>query len=204
MNIKPLSNAARRIWGVFLQLKAIFTNAGKAQEDAFAMQEKQIEFEEKKIIQYPESKNYLTQDIKQKKLKLEKEKEEFYTFKTLIDNLPPNKTPEYYFDILRRILYKLNREESTMRIGKLYTFKYVATTQGKWYDLHPVAIITSKFDNGWKGLNYHWERNPEYIENPIRSYVFTGVRSRFYNIEMHELEYILQVPSFRPIFINKR
>jgi hypothetical protein len=204
MNIKPLSNAARRIWGVFLQLKAIFTNAGKAQEDAFAMQEKQIEFEEKKIIQYPESKNYLTQDIKQKKLRLEKEKEEFYTFKTLIDNLPPNKTPEYYFDILRKILYKLNREESTMRIGKLYTFKYVATTQGKWYDLHPVAIITSKFDNGWKGLNYHWERNPEYIENPIRSYVFTGVRSRFYNIEMHELEYILQVPSFLPIFINKR
>lgn len=202
--IRPLSNLAKKIWGIFLELKAIFSNVGKAQEDAFNVQEKQIEFEEQKILKYPGSKIYLQNDINQKKLNLQKEKEEFYTFKTLLDNLPPNKNQDYYFNLLIRILKGLDREENTMQIGKIYTFKYVATTEGKWYDIHPVSIITSKFDNGWKGLNYHWERNPEYIENPIRSYVFTGVRSRFYNIKMHELEYILDIPTFRPIFNNKR
>lgn len=202
--IKPLSNIARKIWGIFLELKAIFSNIGKAQEEAFKVEEKQIEFEEEKIIKYSSEKKCLSEDIKKKKLNLQKQKEEFYTFKTLLDNLPPNKTPDYYFNLLIRILKELDREEVNMQIGKLYTFKYVATTEGKWYDIHPVSIITSKFDNGWKGLNYHWERNPEYIENPIRSYVFTGVRSRFYNIKMHELEYILQLPTFRPIFNNKR
>ena len=72
--IRPLSNLAKKIWGIFLELKAIFSNVGKAQEDAFNVQEKQIEFEEQKILKYPGSKIYLQNDINQKKIKLTKRK----------------------------------------------------------------------------------------------------------------------------------
>jgi predicted ATP-dependent protease len=200
---KPLSNQARRLWTIFGTVRTWFSTLGKATERKLQREEQEIIFEEQKLKK-ENAKVYVYEQLQKRKRDLERQKEEFYSFKNLIDNLPKNKSPNFYYNALVDILARMGRTEETIEVGKIYTFKYIGITQGKWYDVHPVSLITSKENNYYKGVNYHWQRRPEYIESPIRTYNYSRIQSMFYRIKPQELEYVLRVPSFYPVLISKR
>jgi hypothetical protein len=200
---KPLSNQARRLWTIFGIIRVWFSKLTKATERSLQREEQEIIYEEQKIRKV-EAKGYVFNELEKRKKNLERKKEEFYTFKNLINNLPKNQSPNFYFNALVDILARMGRAEETVEIGKIYTFKYIAITEDKWYDVHPVSLIIQKGRDYYKGVNYHWERRPEYVESPIRTYNYSRIQSRFYRIKQEELEYVLKVPSFYPVFINRR
>lgn len=200
---KPLSNQARRLWNIFGTVRTWFSTLTKSTERKLKREEEEIKFEEDKLKKEA-PRSYIASQLEERKKKLQDQQKEFYSFKNLIDSLPKNQAPNFYFNALVDILSRLGRTEETMETGKIYTFKYIAKTKGQWYDVHPVSLIVKEGRLYWKGVNYHWERHPEYIESPIRTYAYEGVQSMFYYIKPQELEYILQVPSFSPVFISGR
>jgi hypothetical protein len=197
---KPLSNQARRLWTIFGTVRQWFSSLTKSAERKLQRQEEELKFEESRL----KKEGARIQGLDKKRKQLERQKEEFYSFKNLVDKLPKNQSPNFYFNALVDILARMGRTEESVEIGKIYTFKYIAVTEGKWYDVHPVSLIVNKGRGYYKGVNYHWERRPEYIESPIRTYDYARIQSIFYRIKPEELEYVLRVPSFYPVFISKR
>ena len=200
---KPLSNQARRLWTIFGTVRQWFSSLTKSTERKLQRQEEELKFEESRLKKEG-ARIYVYGELDKKRKQLERQKEEFYSFKNLIDKLPKNQSPNFYFNALVDILARMGRTEESVEIGKIYTFKYIAVTEGKWYDVHPVSLIVNKGRGYYKGVNYHWERRPEYIESPIRTYDYARIQSIFYRIKPEELEYVLRVPSFYPVFISKR
>ena len=200
---KPLSNQARRLWTIFATVRTWFSTLGKSVERRLQREEQEIIFEENRLKKEG-GKTYIYEQLDKRKKEVDRKKEEPYTFKTLVDNLPQGRSPNFYFNALIDILARMGRTEGSVEIGKIYTFKYIAKTENKWYDVHPVSLMTSKGSNYYKGVNYHWQRRPEYIESPIRTYNYSGIQSMFYRIKQEELEYVLKIPSFYPVFISKR
>jgi hypothetical protein len=200
---KPLTKQAQRLWGIFGTIRKWFLGQTKSKENKFKQEEQEIQFEEEQLKKRG-ARDYIFDRLNERKEELQQQKDEFYSFKNLVDTLPKNQSPVFYFDALLDILAKMGRTEETMEVGKIYTFKYIARTKGQWYDVHPVSLIIEKGKTYWRGVNYHWERNPEYIESPIRTYSFIGMQSLFYRIKQEELEYVLRIPSFYPVFISGR
>jgi len=113
--------------------------------------------------------------------------------------LNPNGSPDYYMDKLLDRLSR-SRTEEVMLIGGIYTFIYNATTRKKWFDAHPVTVIVGIYSWGYRGYNYHWERAGGYIESPIRNYKFEHIHSLKFKIKPQELEDVLRIPTFKPIY----
>lgn len=129
------------------------------------------------------------------------ETKEFYAIKNFLEKLPPGITPPQCFNLTLELLRKLGRAEEAMDLHGLYTFKYIAVTKGKYYDVFPVIMLNSVGRTFYKGYNFHWERAPQYVESVNRTYNFSRIQSKFYRIKPHELEYFLQLPTFMPIYI---
>jgi hypothetical protein len=129
------------------------------------------------------------------------ETDEYYAVKNFVEKLPPNLSPPQYFNLAIELLQKLGRGEEALDRHGLYTFKYIAVTKGKYYDVFPVILLTSADRSYYRGFNFHWERAPQYVESVYRNYNFSRVQSKFYRIKPHELEYFLQIPTFLPIYI---
>lgn len=111
----------------------------------------------------------------------------------------PNGSPDYYMDIVLNALYR-NRTNEVMSIGNIYTFIYNATTRKKWFDAHPVTVVVGVYSWGYRGYNYHWERAGGYIESPIRNYKFENIQSLMFKILPQELDDLLKIPTFKPIY----
>lgn len=129
------------------------------------------------------------------------ETDEYYAVKNFVEKLPPNLNPPQCFNLAIELLQKLGRAEEAMDSHGIYTFKYIAVTKGKYYDLFPVMLLTNTGRSYYRGFNFHWERAPQYVESVHRTYNFARIQSKFYRIKPHELEYFLQIPTFLPIYI---
>lgn len=186
---KPLSYATERIVGVFAAIRIFFSKLGEAKKATLDKEIKQVE--EQKRLGIPVSPATIAQ--------IEEDKKQVYGIKQLVDALPPGMPQQYYFDKLVETLQALGRTESAMEEKKIYVFKYIAETKG-WYDVFPVSIIVNKTKTGVRGYNYHWEKYMNYIQNPYRNYNYSRFDSQFYRIEKHELEYVLKIKTFLPIF----
>jgi hypothetical protein len=186
---KPLSFATEKIVGVFAALRIFFSKLGAAKRSAVDREIQQIE--DQKSLGFPISPTRIAQ--------IEKDKKDVYGVKELVESLPPGMDQEYYFNALVDTLQALGRTESTIEEKKIYVFKYIAESKG-WYDVFPVSVIVNKTRTGVRGYNYHWEKYMNYIQNPYRNYNYSRFDSQFYRVEQHELEYVLKINTFLPIF----
>jgi hypothetical protein len=194
---RKLSNLAKAAFGTMQALKGFFSRLGKASEIRIQRVLEQLNILKRRQGDSPS--RAVIDDL----IKIKEEADEFYAIKNFVENMPPGLSPPQYFDLILDVLRKLNRAEEAMDDNGLYTFKYIAKTEGKYYDVFPVIMLTNKSGLYFRGFNFHWERAPEYVESVYRTYLYGSVQSRFYRIYPHELEYFLQIPTFMPIFIPK-
>jgi hypothetical protein len=186
---KPLSFATEKIVGVFASLRIFFSKLGAAKRATVEREIAEVEEQQRKGI--PVSPGTLAQ--------VEEDKKQVLGIKELVESLPQGMPQAYYFDKLVETLQVLGRTETAMEEKKIYVFKYIAETKG-WYDVFPVSVIVNKTKTGVRGYNYHWEKYMNYIQNPYRNYNYSRFDSQFYRIESHELEYVLKINTFLPIY----
>lgn len=134
---------------------------------------------------------------------IERQEEEINKLKQLAENVPEGYNPMHYFQLLIRLLATLNRTEESLDLNQLYTFKYIARTP-RWYDLHPVILVTKIDGVHFEGINFHWKDAASYVESPYRKYRFDRMQSKFYRIQPNELDYVLKIPTFYPIKITSK
>lgn len=193
---KKMDFIARAALSTMQTLKSFFSRLGQASE----IRIKRLQDQLKKLVERPgEPSRAILNELDT----LKEETSEFYAVKNFVEKLPAGLTPPQYFKLTIELLTKLGRAEEAMDNQALYTFKYRAKTEGKYFDVHPVIMFTTISSTYFKGYNFHWERAPEYVESVHRTYVFTGVQSKFYRILPHELEEFLKIPTFMPIYIPK-
>lgn len=187
-----LNSVAKAALGTMQSLKGFFSRLGRASEARLQRISDQL----KKLGTSDKAPNlvYQVDDFK-------RESDEFYAVKNFVEKLPPGMSPPQCFNLSLELLQKLGRTEEAMDLNCLYTFKYIAVTKGKYYDVFPVIMLTSVGPSFYRGFNFHWERAPQYVESVNRTYSFSRIQSRFYKIKPHELEYFLQIPTFMPIYI---
>jgi hypothetical protein len=157
----------------------------------------QLEKEEKQVERSVSSGTYYESPTK--KEDRVRRKKDLYSIKELADSLPPGESPNFYWERLVRTLQNLGRQEETIEVGKYYTFKYWAKTEGKYFDLYPVSFIISKSAFYVLGINYHWKNAPQYVESMYRRYDYSQFYTRGYEIKEWELEDVLRIATFYPI-----
>jgi hypothetical protein len=193
-----LNSVAKVALGTMQSLRSFFSRLGKANETRIQRISDQLKTlvvkDEAAGISHPSISVFEVDNLK-------KESDEFYAVKNFVDKLPSGLTPPQYFNLSLELLRKLGRAEEAMDMHGIYTFKYVAVTKGKYYDVFPVVMLNSVSSTYYRGFNFHWERAPQYVESVNRTYSFSRIQSRFYRIKPHELEYFLQIPTFMPIYI---
>ena len=65
-------------------------------------------------------------------------------------------------DIMIEIIDVFNKTELVPAVGNYYTFIYNAKTPNINYDQHPLVAVTSIFNWGFQGINYHWDEVKRY------------------------------------------
>lgn len=203
LGARLVNSIARRVWGIFSILRNLFTKEARAIENDLNDRQIVILEDRERIQDLPSPPGYLNDRLDQQQEELDKEREDFYQVINLIKALPPGRSRFFYFESLIRILSSAGRAEEVLDEGKIYTFKYLAKTPGKWYDLHPVSLIVDSRGNDISGINYHWENQPQYQESPFRTYIRQRIVTDAYRIERHELEAVLALDTFYPMFIPK-
>lgn len=195
---KRMDTPAIKDFGVMQSLKNFFSRLGKASEIRLQRLTDQVKRIADRLRGLGEEEpRGVTDQLED----LKEEADEFNAVRNFVEKLPPGLSQPQYFNLALDLLRKLGRAEEAMDLHGLYTFKYVARTKGKYYDVFPVIMFNSVGSTYFRGFNFHWERAPEYVESVNRTYSFFGVKSRFYRIKPHELEHFLQIPTFMPIFI---
>jgi hypothetical protein len=198
-----INSVAKRVWGIFSVLRNLFTKESRSIENDLNERERIIIYERDQLKRTPNVPAYINDRLDQQQEQLNKDREEFYQVINLIKALPSGGSRFFYFESLIKILSSAGRAEEVLDEGKIYTFKYIAKTPGKWYDLHPVSLIVESTGNRLSGINYHWENQPQYLESPFRTYLRSRIITDAYRIERHELEAVLNLDTFYPMFIPK-
>ena len=65
-------------------------------------------------------------------------------------------------DIMVEIIDVFNETELVPEVGNYYTFIYNPKTPNINYDQHPLVAVTSIFNWGFQGINYHWDKPRRY------------------------------------------
>ena len=185
---RAISFATEKVVGTFALLRNFFEKIGESKQERI---KRQIDQYQAAGTDYPTSS--VTLDA------IEQERKDVFGVKELVDSLPPNMPQAFYFDKLIETLAALGRTQQVFERGKIYVFKYIAKSKG-WYDVFPVAIIVDESPKGLRGYNYHWEKYMNYIQNPYRNYNLNRFESQFYEVKPYELKYVLQIPTFLPIY----
>lgn len=185
---RAISFATEKVVGTFALLRNFFEKIGESKQERI---KRQIDQYQAAGTDYPTSS--VTLDA------IEQERKDVFGVKELVDSLPPNMPQAFYFDKLIETLAALGRTQQVFERGKIYVFKYIAKSKG-WYDVFPVAIIVDDGPKGLRGYNYHWEKYINYIQNPYRNYNLNRFESQFYEVKPYELKYVLQIPTFLPIY----
>ena len=213
---RALSFTAEKVVGTFALLRNFFEKVGDAKQATVERKRKQ-----QQINQEVSGSTYAPSQVTLDELR--REEQDVFGVKNLVESLPPRMPQQFYFDKLietlaaldrtqqERLMFQLtyqnkietlaalDRTQQVFEEGKIYVFKYIATSKG-WYDVFPVAIMVDVQGRGLRGYNYHWEKYMNYIQNPYRNYNYARFESQFYEIKPHELKYVLQIPIFLPIY----
>jgi len=96
-------------------------------------------------------------------------------------------------------LMKLGNPVGVALRGRLYTYRYIATTVTKdsipYWDMYPVVLVTRLFQGGFQGLNFN------YLKNDMRDDLIKSL-SRFFrvrgNLRFFEYKGFLRVLQQRP------
>jgi hypothetical protein len=193
-----LDSISKAALGTMQSLRGFFSRLGKASETRLQRISDQL----KTLVTKAEAAGNVHPSISVFEAdNLKKESEEFYAVKNFVEKLPAGLTPPQCFNLSLELLRKLGRAEEAMDLHGIYTFKYVAVTKGKYYDVFPVIMLNSVGPTFYRGFNFHWERAPQYVESVYRTYNFARIQSKFYRIKPHELEHFLQIPTFMPVYI---
>ena len=82
-------------------------------------------------------------------------------------------------DIMVEILDVFNKTELVPEVGNYYTFIYNPKTPDIDYDQHPLVAVTSIFNWGFQGINYHW--------NKVKRYTWQEVAGSLHVVENDEI-----------------
>ena len=82
-------------------------------------------------------------------------------------------------DIMVEIIDVFNKTELVPEVGNYYTFIYNPKTPNINYDQHPLVAVTSIFNWGFQGINYHW--------NDVKRYTWQEVAGRLHVVENDEI-----------------
>lgn len=84
---------------------------------------------------------------------------------------------------IMEVIIEVFKDTNTYPIpGKYYTFRYYAKTPLLIYDQHPLIACLGTFDWGFRGANFHLNRE--------RNYTWPEVASGIYLIENDEISYM--------------
>ncbi len=191
-----LSNIAARAWGAVSKILSLFGKLADAKRRKIDSDEQRIVFLAKQQGRDPEE----FVDYKAAR----KEKEKINKLEELSKNIPSGYDPNYYFKLLIGVLATEGRTADSFQLNEIYTFKYIGKTPD-FYDMNPVTLVTSASGSYFEGINFHWKdlAGSNYVESPFRKYRFDRVQSKLYRIEPSELNYVLRIPTFYPVKVNK-
>jgi hypothetical protein len=189
-----LSNIAERAWGAVSKILSLFGRLADAKR-------RKIDADEQRIVYLAKQQKRDPEEFVDYKAAI-KEKEKINKLEELSKNIPSGYDPNYYFKLLIGVLATEGRTADSFQLNQIYTFKYIAKS-GEWYDLNPLILVTSASGSYFEGINFHWRSAPQYVQSPFRKYRFDRVQSKLYRIEPSELNYVLRIPTFYPIKVNK-
>jgi hypothetical protein len=189
-----LSNVAARAWGAVSKILSLFGRLADAKRRKIDADEQRIVYLAKKQGRDPEE--FIDYKV------AKKEKEKINKLEELSKNIPSGYDPNYYFRLLIGVLATEGRTADSFQLNEIYTFKYIGKTP-EWYDMNPVVLVTNASGSYFEGINFHWRDAISYIESPFRKYRFDRVQSKLYRIEPSELDYVLRIPTFYPVKVNK-
>ncbi len=189
-----MKNLAIRAWTTLGKILSFFGRLSDVKRRTLDEKEKRI-LDDMKRGNLPPERFPELERVREENRKIDKLKE-------LSENIPRNYSPNYYFKSLITVLSTMNRSADTFELNQIYTFKYIGKTP-EWYDLNPVVLVTNASGLYFEGINFHWKNAPSYVESPFRKYKFERVQSKFYKIMPDELNYVLNIPTFYPIKVNK-
>lgn len=189
---RALSFATEKVVGTFALLRNFFEKVGDAKQVSVQRKRRQQQINQE-VAGVTHGPSQVTTN------ELQREEQDIFGVKNLVESLPPNMPQQFYFDKLIETLAALGRTQQGFEEGKIYVFRYIATSKG-WYDVFPVAIMVDVQNKGLRGYNYHWEKYMNYIQNPYRNYNYSRFESQFYEVKPYELKYVLKIPTFLPIY----
>tara|TARA_B100000579_G_scaffold308885_1_gene258573 strand:- start:2368 stop:2715 length:348 start_codon:yes stop_codon:yes gene_type:complete len=99
------------------------------------------------------------------------------------DNLIGGESPD---DMMLEILEVLTETELVPEPGKYYTFVYQPKTPNVEYDEFPLVAVTSIFQWGFRGLNFHWGQ--------IRQYTWEEVIGQLHIVTNEEIQSLRGIP----------
>jgi hypothetical protein len=89
-------------------------------------------------------------------------------------------------EIMLLIMDALKEVEFIPEVGKYYTFLYNPKTPDIQYDQHPLIACLSVEKWGFRGLNYHWQKQ--------RNYSWIEVIGQLHIVYKNELNDLLAIP----------
>ena len=98
-------------------------------------------------------------------------------------NLIGGESPD---DMMLEILEVLTETELVPEPGKYYTFVYQPKTPNVEYDEFPLVAVTSIFQWGFRGLNFHWGQ--------IRQYTWEEVIGQLHIVTNEEIQSLRGIP----------
>jgi len=74
-------------------------------------------------------------------------------------------------DIMIEIMDVFDETRLIPEVGEYYTFVYNAKTPGINYDQHPLVAVTSVYNWGFQGINYHWNERRRYTWEEVPGFL---------------------------------
>lgn len=95
--------------------------------------------------------------------------------------------------MMMEILNVFRETEFIPKVGRYYTFVYLAKTPNLRFDVHPLIACTEVQRWGFKGFNFHW--------NEMRNYTWMEVAGPLHIVRNEEISYMREIPYAR--FLTK-
>ena len=89
--------------------------------------------------------------------------------KSIKENMIGSEDPD---DLMLEIIDVLEEGGKTPEAGEFYIFVYNPKTPNIRYDQNPLVAVTSVYEWGFKGVNFHWGESRQYTWNEIAGGVY--------------------------------
>jgi hypothetical protein len=103
--------------------------------------------------------------------------------RSVLDNLIGNEDPD---DLMIEILDAIQESGKVPSVGKYYVFVYNPKTPNVRYDQNPLVAVTDRFQWGFRGINFHWEK--------MRQYTWDEIPGSLYEVYAEELADLREIP----------